>query len=99
MDIIQKIDLLKIKVKEYAMKSIHMEEITSLSRENFNHMVNIGVSLLMTKYKIGYSGGSFVQAFVNNDLRTVLATADLQNIKLLRFYQLLLDNCTVQEVD
>ena len=39
-----------------------------LNNDDKEHVINIGTSILCTKWKIGYPGGSFVQAIVNNDL-------------------------------
>ena len=53
---------------------------------NRDHIINIGTSILCTKWKVGYPGGSFVQAVVNNNLTVAVGTADSTNIKALKFY-------------
>lgn len=55
-------------------------------------IINIGTSILCTKWKIAYSGGSFVQAIVNNDLTGAISSADSTNIRALKFYVMLFYN-------
>tara|TARA_R110000803_G_scaffold74903_5_gene139132 strand:+ start:7963 stop:8298 length:336 start_codon:yes stop_codon:yes gene_type:complete len=68
----------------------------NLSEENFEHVIDTGVSILETKYpEIGiYLGGDFVKAFVNNDLMSAIGRADQLNERLLGFYAVLLYNFT-----
>lgn len=56
------------------------------------HVVNIGTSILCTKWGIGYPGGSFVQAVVNNDLMETFGRADRINLNAIRFYVSLVYN-------
>ncbi len=56
------------------------------------HVVNIGTSILCTKWGIGYPGGSFVQAIVNNDLTETFGRADRINLNCIQFYVSLLYN-------
>jgi hypothetical protein len=56
------------------------------------HVVRIGTSILCTKWGIGYPGGSFVQAVVNNDLMEAFGRADSVNVNAIRFYVSLLYN-------
>lgn len=56
------------------------------------HIIEIGVSILATKWEIGPSGGSFVQAIVDNDLTQSFARADHINVKAIPFYVSLLYN-------
>ena len=60
--------------------------------EEREHVVNIGTSILGTKWGIGYPGGSFVQAIVNNDLMETFGRADHINLNAIRFYVSLLYN-------
>jgi hypothetical protein len=60
--------------------------------EEREHVVNIGTSILCTKWGIGYPGGSFVQAIVNNDLMETFGRADHINLNAIRFYVSLLYN-------
>lgn len=57
-----------------------------------DHIIQIGTSILCTKWKIGYLGGSFVQAVVNNDLRGAMGSADTVNVQALKFYCQLMYN-------
>ena len=56
------------------------------------HVVSIGTSILCTKWGIGYPGGSFVQAVVNNDLMETFGRADRINLNAIRFYVSLVYN-------
>jgi hypothetical protein len=50
------------------------------------------VSILCTKYGVGYPGGGFVQAVVNNDLMGAFGRADHINKKYIGLYVKLLYN-------
>lgn len=56
------------------------------------HVVNIGTSILCTKWGIGYPGGSFVQAIVDNDLSGAFDRADRINLNSIQFYVSLVYN-------
>lgn len=56
------------------------------------HIKQMCVSILCTKHKIGYPGGSFVQAVVNNDLMGAFGKADHINKKFIGLYAELLYN-------
>jgi hypothetical protein len=62
------------------------------SSDTRDHIIRMGVSILCTKWEIGYPGGSFVQAIVNNDLMETFGRADDINVKCIRFYVSLLYN-------
>jgi hypothetical protein len=66
-----------------------MHAAVQSSRE---HIVNIGTSVLCTKWEVGFPGGSFVQAVVNNDLHGALGRADNINQDCIKFYSMLLYN-------
>lgn len=57
-----------------------------------DHIRGICVSILCTKYGIGYPGGGFVQAIVNNDLMGAFGRADSINRKYIALYVKLLYN-------
>jgi len=57
-----------------------------------NHIIQIGTSILCTKWKVGYPGGSFVQAMVDNNLSESFGRADDINIHCIRFYLMLMYN-------
>lgn len=62
--------------------------------DTYWHVVNIGASVLMTRYPElgGYPGGSFVQAVVRNDLMEAFGRADNINQMVMKFYLELLHN-------
>lgn len=60
--------------------------------DSVEHVINIGTSILCTKWGIGYPGGSFVQAVVNNDLMEAVGRADSINVHALKFYCQLMYN-------
>ena len=57
-----------------------------------NHVRNMCVSILFTKYGVGHPGGGFVQAVVNNDLMGSFGRADSINKKYIGLYVKLLYN-------
>jgi hypothetical protein len=66
--------------------------VTMASPEHRDHVVNIGTSILCTKWAVGFPGGSFVQAIVSNDLRETFGRADHINLNCIRFYCTLIYN-------
>lgn len=62
-----------------------------------DHIINIGTSILCTKWGIGYPGGSFVQAVVNNDLMEAFSRADGINQDCIKFYLMLMYNSSYIE--
>lgn len=61
------------------------------------HIINIGTSVLCTKWGVGYPGGSFVQAVVDNDLREAFGRADAINSDCIKFYVMLIYNTSYIE--
>ena len=57
-----------------------------------NHIIEIGTSILCTKWKVGYPGGSFAKAVVDNNLSEAFGRADDINIHCIRFYVMLMYN-------
>ena len=70
---------------------ISMSELQTIM-QNREHILNIGTSILCTKWKIGYPGGSFVEAIVNNDLSETFSRADIMNRQVVFFYCKLMYN-------
>jgi hypothetical protein len=62
------------------------------NKDVMDHIHSMCVSILCTKYGIGYPGGSFVQAVVNNDLMETFGRADHINKKYIGLYVKLLYN-------
>ena len=56
------------------------------------HIVTIGTGILSTRWEIGYPGGSFVQAIVDNNLMETFSRADSINVNCIQFYVYLIYN-------
>jgi|TARA_B110000908_G_scaffold114694_1_gene134432 hypothetical protein len=91
----EKIDQIKI-VKKLVEDSFDENAIYTgiddMNEENKTHIIKIGTSILCTKWEIGYEGGGFVQAVVNNDLMKAVGSADGTSLKGLKFFASLLYN-------
>lgn len=61
-------------------------EYRKLSKEDKRDVLQIGTSILCTKWDIGPKGGGFVKSVVNNDLTGAVMSADKTNIKMLALY-------------
>ena len=66
--------------------------VHDVPKEIREHVINISVSILCTKWGVSYGGGSFVQAICDNDLGRSFWVADNINERLLKFYVKLLNN-------
>ena len=66
----------------------------TLTEEEMNHVISVGVSVLQTRDG-GIPGGSFVQAIVNNDLSGSYNRADSTNSRVIPFYIILKDHVTI----
>ena len=73
---------------KYATESIPLHYVMSESE----HIIYIGTSLLCTKWNVGYPGGDFVKAIVDNDLAGAFGKADHINQHCIRFYIMLMYN-------
>lgn len=62
------------------------------SQDTRDHIIEIGTSILCTKWGVSYAGGSFAQAVVDNNLSESFGRADMINRKALYFYSVLLYN-------
>lgn len=62
------------------------------SKENFEHVVDIGTSVLCAKWEIGYKPGGFVQSLIDNDLRRTYQKADKTNENCIGFYLRLIES-------
>jgi hypothetical protein len=94
---LQKIEQVKDLVRNYFHQNAHyyIPNFVYLSDDEKTHIISIGTSIICTKHEIGYPGGSFVQAIVNNDLQGTFATADSTNINAIRFYLMMLYNMPI----
>jgi len=96
----EKLERLKEYVETEWQKRVHSfqgpHNYTKLitDSDSINHVIEIGCSVLMTKWPEigGYPGGSFVQAVVDNDLMSAFSRADNINIVVMKFYVELLYN-------
>ena len=69
--------------------------LSQMSEDEKQHIVNIGTSIICTRHNIGYPGGSFVNAVVNNDLQGAFANADGTNVNAIKFYCMMVYNMPV----
>lgn len=86
------IDRIKAKVEEYYDQHAEYNGLVYQGPDDRQHVINIGTSILCTKWNVGYPGGSFVQAVVNNDLMGAFGSADHINQKAIKFYCSLIYN-------
>lgn len=68
--------------------------LVASTQDNRDHIAQIGKSILCTRWGVGYPGGSFAQAVVDNDLREAFGRADHINLNCIRFYVSLMYNQT-----
>jgi len=81
------------RIDEYLAKGHDIGFGAALSSgERIEHVTRIGVSILGTKWGLGFPGGSFVQAIVDNDLTGAFGRADHINVNTIRFYVSLVYN-------
>lgn len=66
--------------------------LTNLTQSEKAHIIDIGTSILCTKWSVGWEGGSFVQSFVNNDLMGAIGRADNTSYKGFKFFASLIYN-------
>ena len=66
----------------------------TLTEEEMNHVIDVGVSVLQTRDG-GMQGGSFVQAVVDNDLSRTYNRADSVNKRVIPFYIILLNHVLI----
>lgn len=79
--------------KYFESNAVHSVPLYILTDpEARDHIIQIGTSILCTKWDIGYPGGSFVQAVVSNNLREAIGRGDNINIQALKFYCQLMYN-------
>jgi hypothetical protein len=88
---------IKAQVQAYFDKNatLYIPLLSQMSEDEKQHIVNIGTSIICTRHNIGYPGGSFVNAVVNNDLQGAFANADGTNVHALKFYCMMMYNMPV----
>lgn len=90
MNEIEKYEKVKAVVKEYYDNNFAAASDGYMpSKEGEDHIIEIGTSILCTKYDLGPRGGGFVESIVDNDLTAAITRADSTNLRALRFYVLL----------
>ena len=91
---IHNMQVIKSAVKEYIedMGHHYIQNYEFLTKDDLEHIADIGTSVICTKLEIGYPGGSFAQSIVNNDLRGSFASADQVNAGAIRFYVMMMYN-------
>lgn len=91
----KQIEKVRAKVDKYYEKNI-IDACPMVNYEfihdNEDHIKDIATSIYCTKHNIGYPGGNFVQAVVNNNLFDAFGYADNVNYAVLRFYVMMLHN-------
>jgi hypothetical protein len=90
--ILAKIEKIREVVSDYLSKNKEYVGLNRITELQTNHIIDVGTSILCTKWEIGYAGGGFVQAVVNNDLRNAFGRADSTSIRALQFYCQLMYN-------
>ena len=89
----QVLEIVDANVKEFMErnKSSLPPDIKS-SEEKMNHVFEIATSIMRTKWGVGYPGGSFVHAVVENNLSRALTNADIICREALFFFVLMVLN-------
>jgi len=82
----QQISVVRQLVEDYCTREMYLTHGFSPSDEEYQHILNIGESILCTKWNVGYPGGSFVQAVVENNLQLAVTRADYINRKYIPLY-------------
>jgi hypothetical protein len=82
----QQISVVRQLVEDYCAREMYLTHGFSPSDEEYQHILNIGESILCTKWNVGYPGGSFVQAVVENNLQLAVTRADYINRKYIPLY-------------
>lgn len=91
MEKFEQIDVVKSIATEYVLENV--DSISGIvTPSDLDHIINIGTSIMCTKWNIGYEGGGFVQAVVDNNLSKAIGSADGTNIKALKLYCQMLYN-------
>lgn len=99
MERFEKVSIVKGMVEDYFKENSQYTGLDSLSEESTAHVIQIGTSILCTKWKIGNEGGGFVQAVVDNDLSGAISRADGTSMKALKFFCQLMYNSAPPVLD
>jgi len=78
---------IKTAVREYAnTNSTLIRQKHLMNIESFEHIVNIGTSIMMNTWEINTFPGSFVKSILKNDLSAAVRSSDHINADTLCFY-------------
>ena len=93
MNVEEKMKMVRDIVSDYMVENDNLIPIQHrLDPEDISHIENIATSILCTKWNVGYPGGSFVQAVVDNDLKGAFSRADTVNRDCMLFYVSMMSN-------
>jgi hypothetical protein len=86
-------EAVKERIEEYISSGRDVAfSLAASTQDNRDHIAQIGKSILCTKWGVGYPGGSFAQAVVDNNLTETFGRADHVNLNCIRFYVSLIYN-------
>jgi hypothetical protein len=88
----EEINIVRAEVETYLDDNAQWTGLSEISQSERSHIIEIGTSILCTKWKVGYEGGSFVQSFVANDLMGAIGRADTTSYKGFKFFASLIYN-------
>jgi len=91
----EEIQIVRNKVESAFTSNAEWLGLSTISEIERAHLIDIGTSILCTKWKVGYEGGSFVQSFVNNDLMGAIGRADNTTYKGFKFFANLVYNTDI----
>ena len=92
MNVADQIQIVKEVVTKYFAENAEWLNLSHLLEDEKSHIINIGTSILCTKWQVGYEGGGFVKSFVNNDLMGAIGSADGTSYKGFKFFASLMYN-------
>ena len=85
--------LIKNHVEEYVEKNKSLLPYDiAFNDQSIDHIKNIAVSVMQTKWGVGYEGGSFSKAVAENNLVRSFANADDTNRNALYLYVRMIQN-------
>jgi hypothetical protein len=92
MNTVDQIETVREVVSNYFNQNVEWLNLSHLSEDEKSHIIQIGTSILCTKWQVGLVGGGFVQSFVNNDLMGAIGSADSISYKGFKFFASLMYN-------
>jgi hypothetical protein len=92
MERFEKASIVKGIVENFFEENSKYTGLDNMNTEDKQHVIQIGTSILCTKWEIGYQGGGFVQSVVDNDLNGAISKADGTSMRALKFFCQLMYN-------